>query len=80
MQAPPPATAGNFQTVEKSQMNNLFLNIHAKVCELVYREEGQDLVEYALLITLIALGAVAGMSSVSSALATVFSNISNTLS
>ena len=61
-------------------MNNLFLNIHAKVRELVYREEGQDLVEYALLITLIALGAVAGINSVSSALATVFSNISNTLS
>lgn len=61
-------------------MNNLFLNIRTKVCELVYREEGQDLVEYALLITLVALGAVAGISSVSSALATVFTNISNTLS
>lgn len=44
-----------------------------------YREEGQDLVEYALVIVLVALGCVAGINNVASAINTVFSNISTTL-
>ncbi len=45
-----------------------------------YREEGQDLVEYALVIVLVALAAVAGINSLASAINSVFSNISTTLS
>lgn len=37
-------------------------------------EEGQDLVEYALLVVLIALGAVAAMKSLASAISDAFSN------
>jgi pilus assembly protein Flp/PilA len=37
-------------------------------------EEGQDLVEYALLVVLIALGAVAAMQSLASAISDAFSN------
>lgn len=37
-------------------------------------EEGQDLVEYGLLVVLIALGCIAAMSSLSHAISNVFSN------
>jgi pilus assembly protein Flp/PilA len=60
-------------------MNNQFLNIYVKIQNLLNREDGQDLVEYALLITLVGLAAVSGMGSVASAINTVFGNISTTL-
>lgn len=37
-------------------------------------EEGQDLVEYALLVVLVALGAVVAMKSLASAISDAFSN------
>ena len=43
-------------------------------------EEGQDLVEYALLITLISLAVTATMTKVAAALNTVFTNASASLS
>ena len=49
------------------------------VHDLMSREEGQDLVEYALLITLVALAAVSGIQGVASAINAVFSKISTTL-
>lgn len=61
-------------------MNDLFLKIYLKIHNLMTREQGQDLVEYALLITLIALATVGGAKKVASAVNTVFSNISTTLS
>jgi pilus assembly protein Flp/PilA len=60
-------------------MNNLFLKIYVKVQDLMNNEEGQDLVEYALLITLVALAAVSGINGVASAINNVFSKISSTL-
>jgi len=41
--------------------------------------EGQDLVEYALLVALVALACVAGLNSVSTAVTSVFINISSSL-
>lgn len=61
-------------------MNKLIVNISLKIRGLMEHEEGQDLVEYALLITMVALAAVTGMRHVASAINTVFTNISNTLS
>jgi pilus assembly protein Flp/PilA len=61
-------------------VKKLILNISLKIQDLLQHEEGQDLVEYALLITMIALAAVGGMRHVATAVNTVFSNISNTLS
>ena len=58
----------------------MFLKLSAKIQILLAHEEGQDLVEYALLITLIALACVGGVRHVASAVNTVFSNISATLS
>ena len=43
-------------------------------------EEGQDLVEYALLCTLISLSFVASSSGTSTAVNKVFTNVSNSLS
>ncbi len=42
-------------------------------------EEGQDLVEYALLVVLVALGAVVAMKSLASAISDAFSNASANL-
>jgi pilus assembly protein Flp/PilA len=60
-------------------MNTLFLKMLVKAQDLLNREEGQDLVEYALLVALIALVAVTGVKQVASAVNTIFSSISNTL-
>jgi pilus assembly protein Flp/PilA len=60
-------------------MNNLFLALYVRMQNLLANEEGQDLVEYALLVCLIALAAITGVQKVASAVNTVFSNISGSL-
>ena len=60
-------------------MNNMLLKLYVKFQDLVTREEGQDLVEYALVVALIAFGATAGMSSLAGGINTAFSNVSTTL-
>jgi pilus assembly protein Flp/PilA len=60
-------------------MNNLYANLILKLQALKNRDDGQDLVEYALLVCLIALACVTATSSVASAVTTVFSNISASL-
>ncbi len=60
-------------------MNHLLLNMYVKFQDLTNREEGQDLVEYALLVCLIALACIAGVSKISGAITTVFTNISSSL-
>ena len=60
-------------------MNNLFLAMYVKLQNLMNREEGQDLVEYALLVCLIALAAITGVNKVAGAVTSVFSNISSSL-
>ena len=42
-------------------------------------EEGQDLTEYALLLVLVALGAIAAMTSLSTAIKGTFSNAATNL-
>jgi pilus assembly protein Flp/PilA len=74
-----PAEAGNFKSRRETTMNNLFLALYVKLQNLMTREEGQDLVEYALLVCLIALAAITGVNKVASAVTTVFSNISASL-
>jgi pilus assembly protein Flp/PilA len=60
-------------------MNNLLLRLYLKTQELVTREEGQDLVEYALLVALVALGSITAIGYVTTAIGTVFSKISASL-
>ena len=46
---------------------------------LMQGEEGQDLIEYALVVALIALAATAGMTTVASDINVAFSNIGTKL-
>lgn len=50
-----------------------------KIQGLLNREEGQDLIEYALVVALVAFAATAGMKTLATGINTAFSNISNTL-
>jgi pilus assembly protein Flp/PilA len=60
-------------------MRNSLLHLNVKFQGLRNGEEGQDLVEYALLVSLVALLCVSGMSNVASAVNTAFTNISSSL-
>jgi pilus assembly protein Flp/PilA len=57
----------------------MLLKMYVKFQDLATREEGQDLVEYALVVALIAFGATAGMKALAGGLNTAFSTISTTL-
>lgn len=61
-------------------MNDLMLKLYINVKNLVAREEGQDLVEYALVVALIAFGAIAGMGALSTQINKAFGTISTQLS
>jgi pilus assembly protein Flp/PilA len=56
-------------------MNAMFLKMGRKFQTLLNRQEGQDLVEYALVLAMIALGIVTTMQSVATSLSTAFSDI-----
>jgi Flp pilus assembly pilin Flp len=60
-------------------MSNILLGLWVRLESLQSSESGQDLVEYALLVCLIALGAIAGVRHVATAVTTVFSNVSTSL-
>ncbi len=60
-------------------MNTMMLRAYLLVKQIVEREEGQDLVEYALVVALIAFGAIAGMRYLSTGLNHAFSGIASTL-
>ena len=55
-------------------MNTLISNL------LLQDEAGQDLIEYALVAALIALGAIAAMQGIATGLSTAFSTIASDLS
>ena len=61
-------------------MNTMLLKLYIKFQDLASREEGQDLVEYALVVALIAFGATAGMKALATGLNTAFNIISTNLS
>lgn len=60
-------------------MNKLMLNILVNVQNMLNNEEGQDLVEYGLVVALVAFGAVAAMHALGTEISTVFADISSTL-
>jgi pilus assembly protein Flp/PilA len=61
-------------------MNDLLLKIYVRVSTLLHSDEGQDLVEYALLLTLISMSLISSMNGIAKTLNTTFSNISSSLS
>ena len=60
-------------------MHHRFLKFRVILSCLRYSEEGQDLVEYALLCSLIALALVTGIQQLASAINVFFTNVSSTL-
>jgi Flp pilus assembly pilin Flp len=60
-------------------MPGFMLIIQEGLRSLIAREEGQDLVEYALLVSLLALATIAGTKDVGSIMATLYANISSGL-
>ena len=60
-------------------MNNLFLKLYIKIQDLLSQDEGQDLVEYALIVALIALAATAGMKTLATAINSGFTTLGTTL-
>ncbi|MGB8028896.1 MAG: Flp family type IVb pilin [Terracidiphilus sp.] len=57
-------------------MNNLFPIVYLKLQSLMDREEGQDLVEYALLVALIAVVCVTAISGLATSIEAAFTTIS----
>ena len=60
-------------------MNTMLVKLHVKLQDLMNREEGQDLVEYALVDALVAIGATDALHTLGVGLNSVFTNISSTL-
>jgi pilus assembly protein Flp/PilA len=59
-------------------MNNLFLKLLIKFHSLKDLEDGQDMMEYALVVGLVSFGAIAGMRVLASGIQTSFAQISTT--
>jgi pilus assembly protein Flp/PilA len=53
--------------------------LYSRMQGLLSEEDGQDLIEYALVVALVALGAVAGMRGLAGDINNAFGTIGNTL-
>jgi pilus assembly protein Flp/PilA len=60
-------------------MNNKLMMLSIKLRTLLSDEQGQDLIEYALLVALVAFGATAGMSTLATAINGAFSSVGTVL-
>jgi pilus assembly protein Flp/PilA len=60
-------------------MNELMLKFLVQIQAWASREEGQNLVEYALVVALVAFGATSSLRNLGSGLNHAFTNISSTL-
>lgn len=61
-------------------MRLYIVKLCGKVQSLLAPEDGQDLVEYALVVALVALGAVVAMNGLSTEIGSVFGSITSSLS
>jgi len=61
-------------------MHDQLLKLQLKFSEFITGEDGQDLIEYGLIVTAIALAAIGGIQQFASAVATMFSNIGASIS
>jgi len=60
-------------------MQSLFSKFFRKIERLIMQQHGQDMVEYALIVALVAFGATAGMKVLATGLSVAFSNTSSKL-
>jgi pilus assembly protein Flp/PilA len=75
----PAAIWKNKPTNGEYKMKNKFLAMCVKIQTKLQSEEGQDLIEYALVVALIAFAATAGMKTLATSINNAFSNIALTL-
>jgi pilus assembly protein Flp/PilA len=61
-------------------MKKAMLKLSANLQTLMLREEGQDLIEYALVVALIAFAATVGMKNLAHGINLAFGNIATALS
>jgi pilus assembly protein Flp/PilA len=61
-------------------MQARMMKLYFTLQSTMWQEEGQDLIEYALVVALIALAATAGMQTVANDINLAFSNIGTKLS
>jgi pilus assembly protein Flp/PilA len=59
-------------------MKDQMLKLQTKI-QILLNENGQDLIEYALVVALIAFAATVGMSSLANSINTAFAKIGTTL-
>jgi pilus assembly protein Flp/PilA len=64
----------------KPDMQIKLWKLYAKLNALMSRENGQDLIEYALVVALIAFAATAGMTTIATDINTAFTNIGSSVS
>jgi pilus assembly protein Flp/PilA len=60
-------------------MQTTLLSLYSRLQNLMLREEGQDLIEYALVVALIAFAATAGMNTLATDINAAFASIGTTL-
>jgi pilus assembly protein Flp/PilA len=65
--------------MEKTAMKFALWKLYTNLQNLMAREEGQDLIEYALVVALIAFAATAGMATLATDINSAFINIGTTL-
>jgi pilus assembly protein Flp/PilA len=65
--------------MERTPMNNTLIKLYVMFQNLMNREEGQDLVEYALIIALVSIALVVSLGSLTTAITGVFNTIAGKL-
>ena len=60
-------------------MNTLWLTVYAMFKNMFGEEEGQDLIEYALIIALIVIAAIVGMTALGGEISGMWTTIINEL-
>ena len=61
-------------------MNDTMLKLYIKMQNLLSRDEGQDLVEYALVVALVALGATAALGALGVKISGMYTRITTLIS
>ena len=62
-----------------NKVNTLLLKLHLRIDELLSSIDGQDMVEYALVLGMLSFGITAASNFLAAALATAFKGISTTV-
>jgi pilus assembly protein Flp/PilA len=75
-----PALVVHFSAGRKLAMNHLYVNVMNWLAKFDTEEEGQGMVEYALILVLVSVVAIVALTLVGSRVTAVFNSIANSLS